>query len=115
MGNRDNVSSSDLLDAEVRQTNRCPHSWFGDFQLAPVTLNRANARLEVAGLDNNFLLTAQLSPSQCSRDDGAASAQGEDAIDKQARLFVVARRVHGGELADECAFQYFNALTIANR
>src|SRR5882757_585525 len=112
---RDNVSPADLLDADVRQTNRRPHSWFGDFHLAAVTLYRANARLEVAGLDNNSLLATQLSAGQRSRNNCADSAQGKYAIDKQARFSVVARWVHGGELAGESAFQGFNSITVANR
>ena len=82
---------ADLVDADVRQINCRPHSRFGDLQIAAVTLNRPNAPFEIAGLDNNSLLAAQLSARQCSRYNGADSAQRKHPIDKQARLSVVAR------------------------
>ena len=106
---------SDLVHADIRQANRCSGPRFGDIQIAPVTLNRANARVEVAGFDNNFLVAAQLSARQCSRNNGADSAQGKHSINKQARLSVVARWVHGGELTRECSFQGLDTIAVANR
>ena len=58
IGNRDNVSTGNLVDADVRQINSRPRSRFGDLQIAPVTLNRPNAPVEIARLDNNSLLAA---------------------------------------------------------
>src|SRR5438477_3853386 len=71
---RDNVSPVDLLDADVRETDRRSHSGFGDFELAAMTWYRPNARLEVAWLDNSSLLATQLCAGQRSRNDCADCA-----------------------------------------
>src|SRR6266567_4777227 len=62
--NGDHVAALDLLyavaDGDVWKVNGRPHSGLREFQLAPVTLNRANPRFEIARLDNHFLSTPQL-------------------------------------------------------
>src|SRR6266478_2682396 len=62
--NGDHVAALDLpcavADGGVWKVNCRPHSGLREFQLAPVTLNRANPRFEIARLDNDFLSTPQL-------------------------------------------------------
>src|SRR5262245_16758702 len=80
-----------------------------------MTLDRSNPGLKIAGPDNNFLFTAQLSACQCSGDHGADSTQSKHAIDKQAWLSVVARLIHGGELASKSTFHGFDPVTSPHR
>src|SRR5262249_60884648 len=103
------------VHANVCEINCRPHSGFGNFQLSSMILDRSNPGLKIAGPDNNFLFTAQLSACQCSGDHGADSTQSKHAIDKQAWLSVVARLIHGGELASNSTFQGFDTVTTPHR
>jgi hypothetical protein len=97
------VSALDLLHTEIGQINRRAHSRFRGFQLAAVTLDRANPGFAIPRLNDNLLATSQFCARQSSRHDRANSAQREHAIDEQARLSVIGRRLHRSEFACERA------------
>src|SRR5947207_14931250 len=78
IGNSDHIATLDLgrtvADPDIRKADSSAHSRLCVLQLATMTLDRADARVEIVRLNNHALAAMEMAASECAGHDRADSA-----------------------------------------
>src|SRR5207253_9760420 len=103
-----------VADPNVREVDSRAHSRLCVLHLATMTLDWADARVEILRLNNHAFAATETPASECAGHDRADSAQYKGAINKQARLSEIALWLHGRQLRGERALQTLDSLASAH-
>jgi hypothetical protein len=104
------VAATNFARAHIRQVQRDPTTGIAHVRVAIVGLHPPNPRRPTTRLHGDSLSLVQGAASQRSGDDRPDAGQGEDPVDRQARLSDVAGRRRLGQDASDCRFQLLDAL-----
>src|SRR5438477_2110223 len=116
--NGDHVTALDLAeavaDSDIRKVDGRAHSRLCVLHLVTMTLDRADARVEILRLNNHALAAMETPASECAGHDGADSAKYESAINKQPRLSEIELWLHGRQLRGDGALQTLDSFASAH-